>query len=170
MQFSTFGIMAMILYRICALFYRGESKYKRELLNIFLIELIVNRNSCTCDHTCVLPVTLTDFLPYNWILCIIVTVSVSSTHCYVIFTPLLSCHPQARRSVEQQVADQRRQMDRRFTEKVAELRRQFDTEKQRAVEETKKKQWCANCGKEALFFCCWNTSYCDYPCQVSSCI
>ncbi|XP_078331217.1 uncharacterized protein LOC144617675 [Crassostrea virginica] len=25
--------------------------------------------------------------------------------------------------------------------------------------------FCANCGKEAIFYCCWNTSYCDYPCQ-----
>ena len=24
---------------------------------------------------------------------------------------------------------------------------------------------CASCGKEAMFYCCWNTSYCDYPCQ-----
>lgn len=24
---------------------------------------------------------------------------------------------------------------------------------------------CAFCGKEAIFYCCWNTSYCDYPCQ-----
>ena len=24
---------------------------------------------------------------------------------------------------------------------------------------------CAQCGKEAIFYCCWNTSYCDYPCQ-----
>lgn len=24
---------------------------------------------------------------------------------------------------------------------------------------------CAKCGKEAIFYCCWNTSYCDYPCQ-----
>ena len=24
---------------------------------------------------------------------------------------------------------------------------------------------CAMCGKEAIFYCCWNTSYCDYPCQ-----
>ena len=23
------------------------------------------------------------------------------------------------------------------------------------------------CNKEALFYCCWNTSYCDYPCQQS---
>lgn len=57
-------------------------------------------------------------------------------------------------------------MERRIGEKVAEVKRQCDLEKQRAVEDTKKKQWCANCGKEALFFCCWNTSYCDYPCQV----
>jgi len=38
-------------------------------------------------------------------------------------------------------------------------------EMQKAIEETKKKQWCANCTKEAIFYCCWNTSYCDYPCQ-----
>ena len=36
------------------------------------------------------------------------------------------------------------------------------------IAETKKKQWCANCGKEAIFYCCWNTSYCDFPCQVRS--
>lgn len=24
---------------------------------------------------------------------------------------------------------------------------------------------CANCQQEAQFYCCWNTSYCDYPCQ-----
>ena len=38
-------------------------------------------------------------------------------------------------------------------------------EKQKAIADTKKKQWCANCTKEAIFYCCWNTSYCDYPCQ-----
>ncbi|KAG1666794.1 Protein kinase C-binding protein 1 [Nymphon striatum] len=33
------------------------------------------------------------------------------------------------------------------------------------VAKTKKKQWCANCGNEAMLYCCWNTSYCDYHCQ-----
>lgn len=33
------------------------------------------------------------------------------------------------------------------------------------IVEIKKKQWCANCLKEANLYCCWNTSYCDYPCQ-----
>ena len=51
---------------------------------------------------------------------------------------------------------------------VADIKKQADIEKNRAVAETKKKQWCAHCGKEAIFYCCWNTSYCDYPCQVSN--
>ncbi|XP_037519229.1 protein kinase C-binding protein 1 isoform X2 [Rhipicephalus sanguineus] len=34
-----------------------------------------------------------------------------------------------------------------------------------AISETKRKQWCANCWKEAVLYCCWNTCYCDYPCQ-----
>ncbi len=44
-------------------------------------------------------------------------------------------------------------------------RQQAELEKVAAVAEAKKKQWCASCGKEAIFYCCWNTSYCDYPCQ-----
>ena len=52
---------------------------------------------------------------------------------------------------------------------LLQVKREAATERQRAVEETKRRQWCANCGKEALFFCCWNTSYCDYPCQVRVC-
>ena len=47
-----------------------------------------------------------------------------------------------------------------------ELQKKFTREKEFAVAETKKKQWCANCGREAIFYCCWNTSYCDYPCQL----
>merc|ERR1712200_392594 len=48
---------------------------------------------------------------------------------------------------------------------IVDFRKQADLEKQKAILETKKKQWCAHCGKEAIFYCCWNTSYCDYPCQ-----
>ncbi|CAL4136566.1 unnamed protein product, partial [Meganyctiphanes norvegica] len=57
-----------------------------------------------------------------------------------------------------QIVEMRRQMERQMVERISEVRRQLEAEKQRAIEETKKKQWCANCGKEALFFCCWNTS------------
>jgi len=48
---------------------------------------------------------------------------------------------------------------------VEQFRKTAELEKQKAISETKKKQWCANCTKEAIFYCCWNTSYCDYPCQ-----
>lgn len=48
---------------------------------------------------------------------------------------------------------------------VAETRKHAEEDKQKCVEEIKKKQWCAMCGREALFYCCWNTAYCDYPCQ-----
>lgn len=51
------------------------------------------------------------------------------------------------------------------TKLINETRRQCELDRIRAVEDTKKRQWCANCGKESKFFCCWNTSYCDYPCQ-----
>ncbi|CAO4387400.1 unnamed protein product [Caenorhabditis nigoni] len=29
----------------------------------------------------------------------------------------------------------------------------------------KKKQWCWNCDKEAMYHCCWNTAYCSVNCQ-----
>ncbi|KAK6633247.1 hypothetical protein RUM44_003848 [Polyplax serrata] len=48
---------------------------------------------------------------------------------------------------------------------LGELKAQLESQHQKIISETKRKQWCANCGKEALFYCCWNTSYCDYPCQ-----
>ena len=35
---------------------------------------------------------------------------------------------------------------------LADLRRQLDAEKQRAIQEVKKKQWCAQCGQEAIFY------------------
>ena len=49
---------------------------------------------------------------------------------------------------------------------LGDFKKQAEIEKHKAIAETKKKQWCAHCGKEAIFYCCWNTSYCDYPCQV----
>ncbi|GFV33826.1 zinc finger MYND domain-containing protein 11 [Trichonephila clavipes] len=33
------------------------------------------------------------------------------------------------------------------------------------ISETKKKQWCYNCEAEAIYHCCWNTSYCSVDCQ-----
>lgn len=63
------------------------------------------------------------------------------------------------------LCEMRKNMELEKTRIINEVRKQCELERIRSVEEAKKKQWCVNCGKEALFYCCWNTSYCDYPCQ-----
>ncbi|KAG8238254.1 hypothetical protein J437_LFUL018265 [Ladona fulva] len=65
------------------------------------------------------------------------------------------------------IVEMRNSLEKEKVRCVNEVRRHCEAEKMRAIEETKRKQWCANCSKEALFYCCWNTSYCDYPCQQS---
>ncbi|RUS71436.1 hypothetical protein EGW08_020797 [Elysia chlorotica] len=45
------------------------------------------------------------------------------------------------------------------------LATEFDQLLKKRIEETKKHQWCAECLKEAVYYCCWNTSYCSYQCQ-----
>lgn len=52
-------------------------------------------------------------------------------------------------------------MAKSFNEILKAVRSQHESE----LEETKKKQWCSNCWKEAKLYCCWQTSYCDQLCQ-----
>nr|XP_022900854.1 protein kinase C-binding protein 1 isoform X2 [Onthophagus taurus] len=63
-----------------------------------------------------------------------------------------------------------KEVHRNFTEErqraVDETRRECELDAQKRIEDAKSKQWCSVCGKEAQFYCCWNTSYCDYPCQI----
>lgn len=68
-------------------------------------------------------------------------------------------------NLELTMAEMRQSLEQERERLVSEVKKQVEVEKQQAVDETKKKQWCANCRKEAIFYCCWNTSYCDYPCQ-----
>uniref|UniRef100_A0A8C6LED2 Zinc finger MYND-type containing 8 n=1 Tax=Nothobranchius furzeri TaxID=105023 RepID=A0A8C6LED2_NOTFU len=68
-------------------------------------------------------------------------------------------------NLELTMAEMRQSLEQERERLLAEVKKQMELEKQQAVDETKKKQWCANCRKEAIFYCCWNTSYCDYPCQ-----
>ncbi|XP_035302813.1 protein kinase C-binding protein 1 isoform X12 [Cricetulus griseus] len=68
-------------------------------------------------------------------------------------------------NLELTMAEMRQSLEQERDRLIAEVKKQLELEKQQAVDETKKKQWCANCKKEAIFYCCWNTSYCDYPCQ-----
>lgn len=63
------------------------------------------------------------------------------------------------------LCEMRNSLELEKTRAINETRKQCEVERLQAIEQTKKKQWCANCAKEAQFYCCWNTSYCDYPCQ-----
>lgn len=63
------------------------------------------------------------------------------------------------------LSEMRKSMENEKTRLINEIRQQCEEERLRAIEETKRKQWCAQCGQEANLYCCWNTSYCDYPCQ-----
>ncbi|XP_026467368.1 protein kinase C-binding protein 1-like [Ctenocephalides felis] len=48
---------------------------------------------------------------------------------------------------------------------ITKYKKKAEAERIRCVQEAKSKQWCVYCGKEAQFYCCWNTSYCDHECQ-----
>ncbi|CDQ62637.1 unnamed protein product [Oncorhynchus mykiss] len=45
-------------------------------------------------------------------------------------------------------------------ELVEEVKKMVAQHKQ-LISTTKKKQWCYNCEEEAMYHCCWNTSYCS---------
>ncbi|KNC32795.1 hypothetical protein FF38_00265 [Lucilia cuprina] len=70
-----------------------------------------------------------------------------------------------KRTSDLMLCEMRKSMENEKTRLAIEIRKQCEMERKRSVEETKRKQWCANCFREANFYCCWNTSYCDYPCQ-----
>merc|ERR1712110_1373283 len=70
-----------------------------------------------------------------------------------------------KQSVDTMLKDMKTSLEKETQRTVENIKKQAEAEKQKAISETKKKQWCANCTKEAIFYCCWNTSYCDYPCQ-----
>lgn len=68
-------------------------------------------------------------------------------------------------NIDNMIKEMKTNMAKESQRTIEEFKKQAEIEKQKAILETKKKQWCAHCGKEAIFYCCWNTSYCDYPCQ-----
>ncbi|CAH2099657.1 unnamed protein product [Euphydryas editha] len=63
------------------------------------------------------------------------------------------------------ITEMRASFEKEKSRAISEARRNAQVELEAAVKSAKSKQWCANCNQEAQFYCCWNTSYCDYPCQ-----
>lgn len=60
---------------------------------------------------------------------------------------------------QQEIAEMKRNYESQLTaaeldkqKALSDLRRQMEAEKQRAVDEVKRKQWCAQCGQEAIFY------------------
>merc|ERR1719219_1178899 len=70
-----------------------------------------------------------------------------------------------KQNVDMMLKEMKTNLEKETQRSIEQIKKQSESEKQKAVSETKKKQWCAACSKEAIFYCCWNTSYCDYPCQ-----
>ncbi|XP_063308324.1 zinc finger MYND domain-containing protein 11 isoform X4 [Pelobates fuscus] len=77
-----------------------------------------------------------------------------------------------RQAVNKAVANAQAEMDRKckqvkekckeeFVEEIKKLAAQH----KQLISQTKKKQWCYNCEEEAMYHCCWNTSYCSIKCQ-----
>ncbi|KAM5286169.1 zinc finger MYND domain-containing protein 11 isoform 14-T30 [Hipposideros larvatus] len=77
-----------------------------------------------------------------------------------------------RQAVNKAVANMQGEVDRKckqvkdkckeeFVEEIKKLAAQH----KQLISQTKKKQWCYNCEEEAMYHCCWNTSYCSIKCQ-----
>ncbi|KAK7508678.1 hypothetical protein BaRGS_00000244, partial [Batillaria attramentaria] len=43
--------------------------------------------------------------------------------------------------------------------------KELATKHRDAISHIKRNQWCFNCEEEAMYHCCWNTSYCSVRCQ-----
>ncbi|KAM9349575.1 zinc finger MYND domain-containing protein 11 isoform 1-T1 [Symphorus nematophorus] len=77
-----------------------------------------------------------------------------------------------RQAVSKAVAGAQAEMERKCKqvkekckeELVEEVKKLVSQHKQ-LISQTKKKQWCYNCEEEAMYHCCWNTSYCSIKCQ-----
>jgi len=59
----------------------------------------------------------------------------------------------------------RRQTEERCKQEYMEEMKKLAQKHKAEISSTKKKQWCYNCEEEAMYHCCWNTSYCSIKCQ-----
>ncbi|XP_023820917.1 zinc finger MYND domain-containing protein 11 isoform X6 [Oryzias latipes] len=77
-----------------------------------------------------------------------------------------------RQAVSKAVAGAQAEMDRKCKqvkekckEELVEEVKKLVAQHKQLISQTKKKQWCYNCEEEAMYHCCWNTSYCSIKCQ-----
>jgi len=66
---------------------------------------------------------------------------------------------------KQDLEQTKKDLDVRYSQQLKqEIQKQIEKHK-RLLSDTKKKQWCWQCGAEAIYHCCWNTAYCSVECQ-----
>ncbi|XP_030607235.1 zinc finger MYND domain-containing protein 11 isoform X2 [Archocentrus centrarchus] len=77
-----------------------------------------------------------------------------------------------RQAVNKAVAGAQAEMERKCKqvkekckEELVEEVKKLVAQHKQLISQTKKKQWCYNCEEEAMYHCCWNTSYCSIKCQ-----
>uniref|UniRef100_A0A8B9J6N3 Zinc finger, MYND-type containing 11 n=1 Tax=Astyanax mexicanus TaxID=7994 RepID=A0A8B9J6N3_ASTMX len=77
-----------------------------------------------------------------------------------------------RQAVSKAVASTQAEMERKCKqvkdkckEELMEEMKKMVSQHKQLISQTKKKQWCYNCEEEAMYHCCWNTSYCSIKCQ-----
>ncbi|KAJ7322178.1 hypothetical protein JRQ81_018465 [Phrynocephalus forsythii] len=77
-----------------------------------------------------------------------------------------------RQAVSKAVANMQTECDRKTKQVKEKCKEEFleevkklATQHKQLISQTKKKQWCYNCEEEAMYHCCWNTSYCSIKCQ-----
>ncbi|XP_030257888.1 zinc finger MYND domain-containing protein 11 isoform X1 [Sparus aurata] len=58
-----------------------------------------------------------------------------------------------------------KQVKEKCKEELVEEVKKLVAQHKQLISQTKKKQWCYNCEEEAMYHCCWNTSYCSIKCQ-----
>ncbi|XP_066483971.1 zinc finger MYND domain-containing protein 11 isoform X6 [Tiliqua scincoides] len=58
-----------------------------------------------------------------------------------------------------------KQVKEKCKEEFLEEVKKIASQHKQLISQTKKKQWCYNCEEEAMYHCCWNTSYCSIKCQ-----
>uniref|UniRef100_A0A3B3SNY0 Zinc finger, MYND-type containing 11 n=1 Tax=Paramormyrops kingsleyae TaxID=1676925 RepID=A0A3B3SNY0_9TELE len=68
-------------------------------------------------------------------------------------------------SVQAEMERKCKQVKERCKEELVEELKKMVAQHKTIISQTKKKQWCYNCEEEAMYHCCWNTSYCSIKCQ-----
>ncbi|XP_005089957.1 zinc finger MYND domain-containing protein 11 isoform X2 [Aplysia californica] len=68
-------------------------------------------------------------------------------------------------SMKLEVEKARKQGEENTREQYMEEMKKLAAKHKEAISQAKKQQWCQSCEKEAIYHCCWNTSYCSTKCQ-----